>query len=773
MRNSNSELEEDIDLEHEDEELNEQETRNLIEEVSRSTGLGNEEIKSVLHELLNRTSQRKTLSSRNNILALIQRLIDQRNIAHQSEKPPIQGDPFTLNIELSTKAGENKQAELLFQSKNKDSKESLYDELLQIFNELLKTGDQALRNKFFELMSGRNTQVSIVDLIKHNKNHSARNKGMVCLALLNNNLDIAGEILQEMLRSKDAESQNLLHEELYWSFIEILSSRDGDSRRDLLLGMRSQIDKLKISFEDIDKYVASNHPGYKSLGYYFAIHLEPNKKELKPSNAANFARQRGRPLSIHDLFFTITKGRDPEIIEAIDNAIGGKLLSARDHNQSNPLSYFALLENYMDYKEILKRHVGDDEEIEEFIKVSRARFVVGLSYSTDQFAGLYGYGYERLMSLTLGDNKKLQEKETIKKSLQCIESKEAINLPNNPIFSKIQVTKIPYVGHAAYLIVKYDKQNKPVKISYIDGNLIHDKTHAEITFDIDPAKLKTILGKHQTLENFIQTDFNVDYRNNTRSGLRKQFNDRISSLVTCDKDKNPIISEKAIPSKAQNRGNCAYKSMNIALRAVMKEIDPTLTFERDKNGKNSGKGYEAYQQYKKGATEESLDTLLECAKKEGFRDKKYYDQTIDILKPAFLQAVRKGNFERLDEIVDIFDKQDINISDIKSEKDGSNALFFAVKKQNVEMINWCYDHDIKIEKNSKDQYPYEFAETKEVAQTLLSKESERIDPKKHQEINESIDKIFTPKTPAPSIEKLRESNTLLTQESQHGSQKVY
>lgn len=510
------------------------------------------------------------------------------------------------------------------------------------------------------------------------------------------------------------EPSNRYYERLYFILLEALEKKD----KERFFKIADELHHLGFGFEKINEHIQKVFPGERIFGQADLLELESEQ-----------AQTYRYPFSKYDLFISILKN-NPKMIRDIIQA-NPQLLFARDINNSMPLNYFAFLPNYLDYKDILIPAAGKNEtEVKDFIKVSRARIAVGLSYSTDNFFGLFRYGYENLMSLMIEDIPNFMHKDTIQKSLRHIQTRQILEVPNNPKFSKVQLIQIPYIGHAAYLIVKYDKRtNKPTQISYCDGNLIHDRKSAEIVFDIDPKKLAQLGGD---IENYVKNSFKEVYID----APKDVFNRGISKLVKCDASNTPIIVDKNIPSKPQNRGNCAYKSMNIALRVIMKELDPTLEFD-----KKGGNGYEAFKQYKEGIRDSSLEKLLECAENHGLQNQKAHDQLIESLKPVFLQSIRKGNNEIRDRVVEIFKKENINLNSVKSNGH-KNALFFAVKSDNLDMVKWCYDNNIAYETNEKGSHPGLFAKSRDVAEFLASKQMPDLDKEQRDKM---LDQVFGPK----------------------------
>lgn len=478
-------------------------------------------------------------------------------------------------------------------------------------------------------------------------------------------------IVSDLNNIKKFPKNKIPYEEIYFTFLSILDLKDKDLRKKLFIEASLIIDDFGIGLEDLNNHIQSKYPNSRIISH-ISIDKELSDFEktiLKTSNTKKYHR----PFSKNDLFVAILDNNPTAIREIV--ASNQNLLFEKDVNKTTPLNYFAFLENYMDYKDILIPAAGKNEaEIKDFIKLSRSRVITGLSYSTQSFSGLFGFGYENLMSTMLKDSKDFAHKDTIAKSLELIKDKNTHILTNNERFSKIKVVEAPYPTHAAYFVIKYDKQGAPAQISYCDGNLIHDQKHGEIVFDIDQNKLQKINKNHGSIETFLNREFRDVYKDKTNSEeIRSKFNNTVSELVVSDNSK-PIIVERKIPSKAQNRGNCAYKSMNLATRAVMGEIDTSLKFDNG-HGEPGGSGFQAFKQYKKSITNSCINNLISTASKEGFKTNISHDQVIEDLKPAFLHSIKKGHTDVAKKILGIFEKENIDLKEVRAENVGNKNLY--------------------------------------------------------------------------------------------------
>ena len=158
------------------------------------------------------------------------------------------------------------------------------------------------------------------------------------------------------------------------------------------------------------------------------------------------------------------------------------------------------------------------------------------------------------------------------------------------------------------------------------------------------------------------------YKNN-----RENFYKTFSKLVECDKSNHPIIFEKSIPTKPQKRGNCALKARNVLIREILRRTDSEMVFN-NVDGKQSGKGYEFYQSYKKLLTEDPINKLVELADPAHEKDFRCRD-VIKFLKDSiFAKAKSKGNFELVEKLKGIFDREKSEVLEIGSEKIDSKTI---------------------------------------------------------------------------------------------------
>lgn len=139
--------------------------------------------------------------------------------------------------------------------------------------------------------------------------------------------------------------------------------------------------------------------------------------------------------------------------------------------------------------------------------------------------------------------------------------------------------------HLSYFVFHVDKLTKKLThISYCDGNsLKNDFLDKESDYIWGVKKYPVCINIEFTKE-FVQDFLSNNTRNKTINALIKQFN--LKRMI--DKNSDSIVDpceERLIPTKIQNKRNCAYKSTKILWRYIASLQNPELNFylkeERD------------------------------------------------------------------------------------------------------------------------------------------------------------------------------------------------
>ena len=208
-----------------------------------------------------------------------------------------------------------------------------------------------------------------------------------------------------------------------------------------------------------------------------------------------------------------------------------------------------------------------------------------------------------------------------------------------------------YDRHAIYFVFECDENNIPTKLSYCDGNANNFPTNifasgyssGEIVFNLDPKKLANLnIEGAESLAKM--KEYLSERLNKTSCRESRSFVESLSSQLSSS-------VEQKIPTKTQVRGNCPFKSFNLAVRACLSKVYPTLVFEQD--GKPAGDGYETFKRYKNGLNQSYLNDLVELGSKEN-QDKFYYRDVINYLEKIILpKAISKNHTELSATIKDI------------------------------------------------------------------------------------------------------------------------
>ena len=249
---------------------------------------------------------------------------------------------------------------------------------------------------------------------------------------------------------------------------------------------------------------------------------------------------------------------------------------------------------------------ADEQELDYFIKFSKARAIVGLAYSESDFR-MNTWVFDILIR-DRTSNIKVDESDSnlIKKIIDG----EPINIFGG---NKIEVFMASWINHSAYFIIESDSDNNPLKLSYCDGNGIPFEDwlkYGEAIFELSKEKI-------DRFENCYGSSPIEKLKNRLKevtSEIRSYYgtDDRFFPLIQDDlglkDDENKFKNiEYKIPTKLQKRGNCTLKSFNIVLRAVLSKIRPDLAFEID--GKPAGDGYDLYKEFKTTLITDAYEVL--------------------------------------------------------------------------------------------------------------------------------------------------------------------
>ena len=325
------------------------------------------------------------------------------------------------------------------------------------------------------------------------------------------------------------------------------------------------------------------------------------------------------------------------------------------------------------------------EELEIFIKASRVRAALGMSYSANGFGFTSEFAEYHFLAGQLSEIE-FPKKDLFLLVLKSFEEKKTITTATG--HSKIFT--LPYKGHASFAIVDFEGDSPVAKrISFCDGNFSREKWSlgfGEVSFDIDKSKL----AANPDLDKFLGS---LKDCYSGQSFDENKFFAEVAKIAICDADGKPIICEKSVPCKAQNRGNCGFKSMDILFRSMLRRDNPELNFAKGEDGDV------IYQSYKKQLIGKNIEEILSLARSSA--NHPYYPKILESLQDVFLKAASKGELHLIEQIMPIFDLEKIDVSKIKNKK-GENALFLALRKEGdsakkIEIITWLLSNGVVLD----------------------------------------------------------------------------
>lgn len=164
-------------------------------------------------------------------------------------------------------------------------------------------------------------------------------------------------------------------------------------------------------------------------------------------------------------------------------------------------------------------------------------------------------------------------------------------------------------NHQSYFIFHVNDANKLESISYCDGNEVAESgkiqgssTHIH---GITTFKLKNPV---EYSSNFAQEFINDNTKAKPITEFYKTLKNQQITIkgATIDYAK----TEYSIPTKAQERGNCVFKSTALLARFLLQKKDPEMTCDFDKiTKKPTGKGHEEYKKFKQNLIKKTLSSI--------------------------------------------------------------------------------------------------------------------------------------------------------------------
>ena len=193
-----------------------------------------------------------------------------------------------------------------------------------------------------------------------------------------------------------------------------------------------------------------------------------------------------------------------------------------------------------------------------------------------------------------------------------VDKNQPINLKND---EKMYIFQSNLEKHSSFFIFHVNKANELTSISYCDGNKIDEerkiKDSATHINGVTTFHLKTPIGYNKDFaKNFINE--------NSQDNDHLWFYDKFINRKIIHQGKYIDFSEitHSIPTKAQKKGNCTFKSSTLLARFILEKIDPTMKFGFDEvSQKPTGAGYDEYKEFKDGLTKNALDFIMKIKEK--------------------------------------------------------------------------------------------------------------------------------------------------------------
>jgi len=231
-------------------------------------------------------------------------------------------------------------------------------------------------------------------------------------------------------------------------------------------------------------------------------------------------------------------------------------------------------------------------------------------------------------------------KEIYKELFENVDKNQPITSKKNEEIEKEKmfVFQSKLKGHSSFFIFHVNKANELTSISYCDGYAIDEgrkiKDSATHINGVTTFHLKTPIG--------YDNDFAKNFINdNTKDISVAVFHDKFRKKEIIVQGKCIDYSEitHSIPTRAQKRGNCAFKSPSLAARSMAETIDPTMKSVFDiASQKPTGAGYDEYKKFKDDLTKNALDFIIKIkenisSKSDSFSDylRKKIEDTMKIV----------------------------------------------------------------------------------------------------------------------------------------------
>ena len=319
------------------------------------------------------------------------------------------------------------------------------------------------------------------------------------------------------------------------------------------------------------------------------------------------------------IFWTIYEAN----IEAIKTIIEtySNILEQEDENKNIPIIKIVELYDYMPSKrnqnllqdifELQFKRKLNDDAIENLVNFVRNFQLLKLIYE-DSGQVLKENSLKKILgSVIIFDH---DEEDNLTTKLISIYQKicqeeidEIIFFNKNGEKNSLHIFNSDMKDHSSYFIFHVNEKNKLTAISYCDGNEVYDERAIESTHYIYGAT--TYILK-------VQEDFSRDEK---KKYIKKNFQEKdFDNLCEKISEINCLERINSIPTKAQIKENCTFKSINILARFLLEYQRQEKIFDFDfENSRPSGIGHEAYKKLKEKLVQNASENLILSAEKLG------------------------------------------------------------------------------------------------------------------------------------------------------------
>ncbi len=316
------------------------------------------------------------------------------------------------------------------------------------------------------------------------------------------------------------------------------------------------------------------------------------------------------------IFWTIYEAN----IEAIKTTIETypKILEQEDENKNVPIIKIVELYDYnsskknknllQDIFELQFKRKLNDDAIENLVNFVRNFQLLKLIYE-DSGQVLKENSLKKILCSTiiLEDDKLTKELISIYQKICQEEIDEIIFFNKNGEKNSLHIFNSDIKDHSSYFIFHVNEKNKLTAISYCDGNEVYDERAIESTHYIYGATTYILKA---------QEDFSRDEK---KKYIKKNFQEKdFDNLCEKISEINCLERINSIPTKAQIKENCTFKSINILARFLLEYQRQEKIFDFDfENSRPSGIGHEAYKKLKEKLVQNASENLILSAEKLG------------------------------------------------------------------------------------------------------------------------------------------------------------